>query len=1466
MTAAVHIVLNGVDEYFITPRELHTGVRKFIPTSWHEPAIGTRRDYERLRHDQSMALQYHALGIAPTPLPAGATLTWASNWMWPTHIRTPDGQQTLMADMTAHEVATEQLRALQQPQFQYGFEICATPASISFPTALPEPLPAPPATPPSSQHAALMELYRATNGAAWRAKDFWSTGDVCASSNLIRYDAPPPSAPPPSPPSRPPPPPPPPPPSPTFPPFPIPPPPNPPPISRGSSWPNIPPPSPPPPPPSPPPRFALTDENSFFHVVNGTEHCQITDGGWCVSNMHDVDVNNGRCTVEVQGRLKIVAISDENLHFRGHLQIGQYAFSFPRSLVLFLSSLFLAAGDTIVWLPNDNYLPYTTGGFVLCASSEIAPAAPPPLPVAPPPLPPPAPPHLPPPPSEDALWSSRMQRHFFYCSAPRSIAAAIADVDYVYSTRSTYSRLSLLGLEEDPNFLGFEIYDFESYLTYRRSLSSPFFDVGGECWFGASCDNGSRVTSLILPANELAGTIPDALADLTELRYVSLASNSLTGTIPSAFLRLPSAIKHLALDNNNLTFPETAAARLELQRFCEVSGVVCTGVPPNDCSAFGSAKPSLSDSTLCIYCDNNISGVITMAVVVAGALVIFVVLSIRYPDALTRWVSTILVFYYHAQTLGIISSMRLPWPRSITFIMDLFSFDVLRSDEAACMISDSDARGWVIVVVMLSTLYMVLSGLLCCGTVARCCCRADYADQSENVLTAVFALQLVTSWHSIAFVVLDLFRLTRRGEQYNTAKHSFLILSASLLVLQQLYLFSRFWRNIQRYICGLRTSKWRTTPYCACCSCWCPWCSARPIAPRRLAKQVAFLTARFAAHAPRYQFVIWLRQFALLAVNVAAQTFLPRTDFTIIIRVKIAFAGGAAAVTLIAWAVHHRTQPYVYRYQNALESWLYGSTVALLLLVCVYSLLQPDTPGGLALEVSMMAVLVVSVVGGAVFVLRRLRNTRKELAKIDLSVALATADARLDGPIGERLLDGTISLLSCDWLISDESDAALGRDPRTGNPLIRRRQDMPPEAYVSPAEAAVLFSRGDRSVLVLSYGWHTGPHSDPSGMVLLKVRRFLRSDPTTRGCAIFWDIASRPQPEQTYEESMVGNKALAVMSSFYASIRGTTVIMQKEVPPRPDHYAGAIQLFGVATSLHENGGEKLREDMSKFGEVQDVEIMPALVRLADDSPGRTIAKTVVANAIVCFANDTGAQAALAALKKQRRGAAPLYNSTPYEGDGGRGWCVVEQGASSVVAAHLAAAKASGRGMLERFERAEASRPKLIDITGDVPEPKLITEDPRKVLRRTMCELSRARFTFPSDKAMADEMMAGFEWEIMQAMEQGHLAMHAEELTIDPKVLRERLHKAAKMQPAVQVKIPNITHVDDSSALATVPFQAHADANVKASSSVDVAADPEELQITMPPAGDTAAEQVAKTAAEAAAAAKTAAEPPPEPEI
>ena len=94
-----------------------------------------------------------------------------------------------------------------------------------------------------------------------------------------------------------------------------------------------------------------------------------------------------------------------------------------------------------------------------------------------------------------------------------------------------------------------------------------------------------------------------------------------------------------------------------------------------------------------------------------------------------------------------------------------------------------------------------------------------------------------------------------------------------------------------------------------------------------------------------------------------------------------------------------------------------------------------------------------------------------------------------------------------------------------------------------------------------------------------------------------------------------------------------------------------------------------------------------------------------------------------------------------------------------------------------FALAQQSRPKLIDITGGETRTVEVAADPARVLRETMDALGRARFTFDSDRAMAEEMMNEFEWIIKMASEQALATVGAKSrffsMSVDPKVLRSK---------------------------------------------------------------------------------------------
>ena len=121
-----------------------------------------------------------------------------------------------------------------------------------------------------------------------------------------------------------------------------------------------------------------------------------------------------------------------------------------------------------------------------------------------------------------------------------------------------------------------------------------------------------------------------------------------------------------------------------------------------------------------------------------------------------------------------------------------------------------------------------------------------------------------------------------------------------------------------------------------------------------------------------------------------------------------------------------------------------------------------------------------------------------------------------------------------------------------------------------------------------------------------------------------------------------------------------------------------------------------------------------------------------------------------------------YNPTPYEGEGGRGWCIFEQGVAMTVLAHLTKARqqAEARGceLPERFQRAEASRAKVYDISGAAaPVARECERRPLDVLDEACAEIAKARFTGTADQDMVLHMLAESEWTVrnaaFQALEQ-----------------------------------------------------------------------------------------------------------------
>ena len=130
--------------------------------------------------------------------------------------------------------------------------------------------------------------------------------------------------------------------------------------------------------------------------------------------------------------------------------------------------------------------------------------------------------------------------------------------------------------------------------------------------------------------------------------------------------------------------------------------------------------------------------------------------------------------------------------------------------------------------------------------------------------------------------------------------------------------------------------------------------------------------------------------------------------------------------------------------------------------------------------------------------------------------------SRHDRLAAERLADGTVRLLSADWLRKQQRGLVLSR-----------RQELPDDAFISCEEARALFEGRTRGVGALSYGWLHPLHSDPHGFNTAIVIDFLRSERGRHVRAMFWDFASLPQKDEhgdrTKEECEVFGRGLRYM-------------------------------------------------------------------------------------------------------------------------------------------------------------------------------------------------------------------------------------------------------------------------------------------------------------------------------------------------
>jgi len=144
------------------------------------------------------------------------------------------------------------------------------------------------------------------------------------------------------------------------------------------------------------------------------------------------------------------------------------------------------------------------------------------------------------------------------------------------------------------------------------------------------------------------------------------------------------------------------------------------------------------------------------------------------------------------------------------------------------------------------------------------------------------------------------------------------------------------------------------------------------------------------------------------------------------------------------------------------------------------------------------------------------------------------------------LASGALRLLSAEWLLAQGEGY-----------ILQRMQDLPEEAFLHPKRASELFDEL-YGVIVISYGWLSKKHPDPTGFHMRTILRYLRKHTAQfdwfgyEDYGVFWDFASLPQDhphgtEKTEQEKATFKKGLGAISLLYGG-RKTIVIQLTRMP------------------------------------------------------------------------------------------------------------------------------------------------------------------------------------------------------------------------------------------------------------------------------------------------------------------------------
>ena len=161
----------------------------------------------------------------------------------------------------------------------------------------------------------------------------------------------------------------------------------------------------------------------------------------------------------------------------------------------------------------------------------------------------------------------------------------------------------------------------------------------------------------------------------------------------------------------------------------------------------------------------------------------------------------------------------------------------------------------------------------------------------------------------------------------------------------------------------------------------------------RMPTRTEYMRGRFAKHAPRWQFVVWSRQLALMITAYGTRALVAE-DATVQAELVWGHALLALLILVLAWRLHARVRPYEYHFQNVVEDWLFVSNMLVVALGTVYTALfsilgTVDSLLQRAVEAVLTAVLVATIVLSGAYLARCYRHQMLELKEAEARQRIA---------------------------------------------------------------------------------------------------------------------------------------------------------------------------------------------------------------------------------------------------------------------------------------------------------------------------------------------------------------------------------------------------------------------------------------------------------------------------------------------